>query len=257
MMAKALPAGPTAARAWWREAVFYQVYPRSFADANGDGIGDLAGLTERLDYLVDLGIDAVWLSPHYPSPLRDLGYDISDFRGVDPAYGTIDDIVRLLEGAHRRGIRVVLDLVLNHTSDQHPWFVESRASAKSPRRDWYLWRPGRGAGPPNNWVSQFGGPAWQRDEATGEYFYHCFLPEQPDGRRRSALRDVHRAHRHLQPGTGVAADRALPAWSRDAQQHPRVRCAPNRASGRHPDVTDAAPRPRIPSRPRGQMARRT
>ena len=174
-------AATTAAeRAWWKEAVFYQVYPRSFADGNGDGIGDLTGLIGRLDYLADLGIDAIWLSPHYPSPLVDLGYDVSDFVGVHPDYGTLDDFRTLLDAAHARGIRVVIDLVLNHTSDQHPWFVESRSSRDSAKRDWYVWHDPRDGGPPNNWMSQFGGSAWELDATTNQYYYHCFLREQPD-----------------------------------------------------------------------------
>ncbi len=182
-------------RAWWKEAVFYQVYPRSFADGNGDGIGDLPGLIERLDYLADLGVDAIWLSPHYPSPQVDLGYDVSDFVGVDPDYGSLDDFRTLLEAAHRRRIRIVVDLVLNHTSDQHPWFLESCSGRDSAKRDWYVWRDGRDGGPPNNWMSQFGGSAWQLDPATSQYYYHCFLREQPDLNYRNpavraAIRDV-------------------------------------------------------------------
>ena len=174
-------AATTAAeRAWWKEAVFYQVYPRSFADGNGDGIGDLPGLIGRLDYLADLGIDAIWLSPHYPSPQLDLGYDVSDYLGVHPDYGTLDDFRTLLDAAHERGIRVVVDLVLNHTSDQHPWFIESRSSRDSAKRDWYVWHDPRDGGPPNNWMSQFGGSAWELDATTGQYYYHCFLREQPD-----------------------------------------------------------------------------
>ncbi|MFL5754993.1 MAG: alpha-glucosidase [Chloroflexota bacterium] len=166
--------------AWWQGAVFYQIYPRSFADGNGDGIGDFPGMTARLDYLRDLGVDALWLSPHYPSPFVDCGYDISDYTDVGPEYGTLDDFVTFLREAHAHDIRVVLDLVLNHTSDQHPWFVESRSGRDSPRRDWYVWRDGRGDGPPNNWASIFGGSAWQLDDASGQFYYHAFLPEQPD-----------------------------------------------------------------------------
>lgn len=165
---------------WWQTAVFYQIYPRSFADGNGDGIGDFAGMIERLDYLHDLGVDALWLSPHYPSPFVDCGYDISDYTAVAPEYGSLDDFKRFLDEAHRRGIRVILDLVLNHTSDQHPWFVESRSSRDNPRRDWYVWRDGADGGPPNNWYSGFGGSAWELDPATGQYYYHFFLKEQPD-----------------------------------------------------------------------------
>lgn len=165
---------------WWQTSVFYQIYPRSFADGNGDGIGDLRGITERLDYLKDLGIDALWLSPHYPSPFLDCGYDISDYTDVGPEYGSLDDFTRFLDAAHARDIRVVLDLVLNHTSDQHPWFGESRSSRDHPRRDWYVWRDGTDDGPPNNWVSIFGGSAWELDPQTGQYYYHAFLKEQPD-----------------------------------------------------------------------------
>ncbi len=165
---------------WWQQAVFYQIYPRSFADGNGDGIGDFPGIIARLDYLRDLGVDAIWLSPHFPSPFLDCGYDITDYTGVAPEYGTLDDFRRFLDAAHQRNLRVVLDLVLNHTSDQHPWFIESRASRDNPKRDWYLWHDGRDGGPPNNWASIFGGPAWTLDPATGQYYYHAFLREQPD-----------------------------------------------------------------------------
>ena len=165
---------------WWQEAVFYQIYPRSFADGNGDGIGDFQGMTSRLDYLQELGIDAVWLSPHYPSPQLDCGYDISDYTGVNPEYGSLEEFRRFLEGAHKRGIRVILDMVLNHTSDQHPWFIESRSSRNNANRDWYVWRNGRGNGPPNNWNAGFGGPAWEYDAATRQYYYHYFFKEQPD-----------------------------------------------------------------------------
>ena len=165
---------------WWQRAVFYQIYPQSFADSNGDGIGDIPGILSRLDYVAGLGIDAIWLSPHYPSPQRDCGYDVANYTAVNPDYGTLDDFHRLLDGAHQRGIRLILDLVLNHTSDQHPWFLESRLSRDNPRRDWYVWRDGRDESPPNNWLSIFGGPAWTLDDATGQYYYHFFLKEQPD-----------------------------------------------------------------------------
>jgi alpha-glucosidase len=165
---------------WWQKSVFYQIYPRSFADGNDDGIGDFQGIIDHLDYLQDLGIDALWLSPHYPSPQRDCGYDISNYTGVAPEYGTLDTFKRFLEGAHLRSIRVILDLVLNHTSHQHPWFIESRSSRDNPKRDWYIWRDGKGDGPPNNWYSVFGGSAWEYDPTTGQYYYHCFLKEQPD-----------------------------------------------------------------------------
>ena len=166
---------------WWQKAVFYQIYPRSFADGNGDGIGDFIGITEKLDYLADLGIDAIWLSPHFPSPQYDVGYDISDYTDVAPEYGTLEDFKRFLDGAHERGIRVILDLVLNHTSHLHQWFLESRSSRDDPKRDWYIWRdPAPDGGPPNNWLSPFGGSAWEYDPATNQYYYHFFLREQPD-----------------------------------------------------------------------------
>lgn len=165
---------------WWQSAVFYQIYPRSFADGNGDGIGDFPGMTEMLDHLRDLGVDAIWLSPHFPSPFVDCGYDITDYEGVAPEYGTLDDFRTFLSEAHARNIRVVLDMVLNHSSDQHPWFVESRSSRENAKRDWYVWRDGQDGGPPNNWVSIFGGSAWELDAKTGQYYYHAFLKEQPD-----------------------------------------------------------------------------
>ncbi len=166
---------------WWREGVIYQIYPRSFADSNGDGIGDLNGITARLDYLSELGVDAVWLSPIYPSPDVDFGYDVSEYCDIDPKHGTLTDFDRLVKEAHSRGIRIVLDLVLNHTSDRHPWFLESRSGRDHPRRDWYIWREGKGGRrPPNNWQSVFGGSAWQYDPPSGEYYYHMFYPQQPD-----------------------------------------------------------------------------
>jgi alpha-glucosidase len=166
---------------WWQSAVFYQIYPRSFADGNGDGIGDFQGITKKLDYLKDLGIDALWLSPHFPSPQFDCGYDISNYVDVEPEYGTLAEFKLFLEEAHRRGIRVILDLVLNHTSDQHAWFLESRSSRDNPKRDWYLWKDAdHGGALPNNWYSTFGGPAWEYDDKTDSYYYHCFFKEQPD-----------------------------------------------------------------------------
>jgi alpha-glucosidase len=165
---------------WWQKAVFYQIYPRSFADGNGDGIGDLRGMIQRLDYLADLGINAIWLSPHYPSPQFDCGYDIADYTDVAPEYGTLADFREFLDGAHRRGLRVILDLVLNHTSHEHRWFIESSASRDNPKRDWYIWRDGRDGGPPNNWNSTFGGSAWEYDPRTDQYYYHFFFKQQPD-----------------------------------------------------------------------------
>jgi alpha-glucosidase len=165
---------------WWKEAVFYQIYPRSFADNNGDGIGDFPGITSRLDYLQDLGVDALWISPCFPSPLFDIGYDISDYTSIAPEYGTLEDFQVFLNQAHQRGLRVILDLVLNHTSHLHPWFLESRSSRTNPKRDWYIWRDGVAGAPPNNWDSTFGGPAWEYDSVTGQYYYHFFFKEQPD-----------------------------------------------------------------------------
>ena len=166
---------------WWQTGIVYQVYPRSFMDSNGDGVGDLPGVISRLDYLQWLGVDAVWLSPIYPSPMADFGYDVSDYCDVHPLFGTLADFDRLVAEAHGRGLKVILDFVPNHTSDRHPWFLESRLSRDNPKRDWYIWRdPAPGGGPPNNWLSNFGGPAWRLDEATGQYYFHAFLKEQPD-----------------------------------------------------------------------------
>ncbi len=165
---------------WWRHGVVYQIYPRSFYDSKGDGSGDLRGIIEKLDYLQWLGIDAVWLSPVNSSPKYDCGYDISDYYSIDPLYGSADDYMELLRECHIRGIRVIMDLVLNHTSHLHSWFVESRSSPDSPKRNWYIWRSGSGKKPPNKWKSAFGGSAWEYDRATGEYYLHSFLREQPD-----------------------------------------------------------------------------
>ncbi len=168
-------------RAWWKEAVVYQIYPRSFMDSNGDGIGDLKGITSRLDYLKELGIDVIWLSPVYQSPNDDNGYDISDYQAIMQEFGTMEDFDEMLAEAHRRGIRIVMDLVVNHTSDEHRWFVESRKSVDSPKRDYYIWRKGKGDGqPPNNWGSCFSGSAWQYDDATDMYYLHLFSKKQPD-----------------------------------------------------------------------------
>jgi alpha-glucosidase len=166
---------------WWRHGIFYQIYPRSFADSDGDGVGDINGIIARLPYLKSLGIDAVWLSPIFPSPMADFGYDISHYTGVDPSFGTMEDFDALVSAAHQDGLKLILDLVPNHTSDQHPWFTEARGSRDNPKRDWYIWRdPGPDGGPPNNWLSEFGGSAWAYDDATGQYYYHAFLGQQPD-----------------------------------------------------------------------------
>ena len=164
------------AHKWWQTAVFYQIYPRSFADGNGDGIGDFKGATEKLDYLASLGVDAVWLSPHFPSPNWDCGYDISDYCNVAPEYGTLDDFKTFLNEAHKRNIRVILDLVLNHTSDEHAWFLESKSSRDNPKADWYVWVDT----PPNNWQSCFDGEAWTYVPERGQYYYHYFMKQQPD-----------------------------------------------------------------------------
>jgi alpha-glucosidase len=186
---------------WWRDGVIYQIYPRSFADSDGDGIGDLQGIIDHLDYLNDgwanpeagdpaglpagelpgsLGVDAIWLSPVYPSPMHDFGYDVSNYHDIHPDFGALEDFDRLVEEAHKRGIRIVMDWVMNHTSHEHPWFVESRSSRDNARREWYIWRDGRKGRPPNNWQSVFGGPAWAWDHRSGQYYLHLFLPEQPD-----------------------------------------------------------------------------
>jgi alpha-glucosidase len=164
---------------WWQYGILYEVYPRSFQDANGDGIGDLQGILQRLDYLVELGIKGVWIAPFYPSPMADFGYDIADYCNVDPIFGTLADFDQLLRAIHERGLKLILDFVPNHTSDQHPWFLESRSSLTNPKRDWYLWRdPAPDGGPPNNWLSNFGGSAWTKDGS--QYYCHSFLKQQPD-----------------------------------------------------------------------------
>ncbi len=174
---------------WWQSGVIYQIYPRSFQDTNGDGVGDLRGIAARLDYVASLGIDAIWISPFYPSPMADFGYDVANYTDVDPLFGTLDDFDTLVAAAHKKKLRVILDFVPNHTSDQHPWFLESRSSRVNPKRDWYLWRdpaPERGDNAPasnrfpNNWTSHFGGPSWQWDEVTQQFYCHSFLKQQPD-----------------------------------------------------------------------------
>ncbi|WP_342640331.1 alpha-amylase family glycosyl hydrolase [Rhodoligotrophos ferricapiens] len=181
---------------WWQQAIFYQIYPRSFQDSNGDGVGDLDGIRRRLDYLCWLGIDAIWISPIFPSPMADFGYDISDYCNIHPLFGDLSAFDALLAEAHQRGLKLILDFVPNHTSSEHPWFRESRSSRDSPKRDWYIWRDSApGAGPPNNWVSNFGGSAWEWDEEAGQYYYHAFLKEQPDlnwrnPKVRAAMYDV-------------------------------------------------------------------
>lgn len=168
-------------RPWWESGVIYQIYPRSFQDSNGDGIGDLQGVRQRLDHVAGLGVDAIWLSPIFPSPMADFGYDVADYCNVDPIFGDLADFDDLLADIHARGMKLLLDYVPNHTSDQHPWFLESRSSRDNPKRDWYIWRdPAPDGGPPNNWTSDMGGSAWEFDPATGQYYLHAFLREQPD-----------------------------------------------------------------------------
>src|SRR5215212_11925476 len=174
--------------AWWQKGVVYQIYPRSFQDSNADGVGDLPGIAARLDYLVALGVHAIWISPVFPSPMADFGYDVSDYCGIDPLFGTLDDFDRLIAAAHEHGLKVILDFVPNHTSDQHPWFAESRSSRDSAKRDWYIWRdPKPDGSPPSNWVSEFGGSAWTFDQTTGQCYYHAYLKEQPDLNWRNPL----------------------------------------------------------------------
>ncbi len=166
---------------WWQTGIIYQIYPRSFQDSNGDGVGDLRGILSRLDYVQSLGVKAIWLSPIYPSPMHDFGYDVADYCDIHPLFGTMADFDALLADVHRRGMKLILDLVPNHTSDEHPWFIESRSSRDNPKRDWYIWRdPAPDGGPPNNWLSFFGGPAWTFDSRTGQYYLHQFVKQQPE-----------------------------------------------------------------------------
>jgi alpha-glucosidase len=227
---------------WWKSAVFYQIYPRSFCDVNGDGVGDLEGIRRHLDHLAWLGVDALWLCPFYRSPMADFGYDVADYCDVDPLFGTLDDFDRLLADAHDRGIRIIVDWVPNHTSDRHPWFLESRSSRASPKRDWYIWRDGSPeGGRPNNWKAAFGGDAWTWDEATGQWYLHLFLPEQPDlnWRNPEVAEAMHGVLRFwLDRGVdgfridvvqGLAKDPALPDDPADA-------ALPHSATNDHPDT---------------------
>lgn len=198
------PLAQAASSDWWRGGVIYQIYPRSFQDSNGDGIGDLKGITSRLDYIASLGVDAIWISPFFKSPMKDYGYDVSDYLDVDPMFGDLADFDALLDKAHSLGLKVMIDLVLSHTSDQHPWFAESRASRDNPKSDWYVWEdPNPDGTPPNNWLSIFGGSAWQWDSRRLQYFLHNFLSSQPDlnfhcAEVQDALLDV--ARRWLERG---------------------------------------------------------
>src|SRR6202023_3277735 len=176
---------------WWKHAVIYEVYPRSFQDSNNDGLGDIHGIEQRLGYLKSLGIDAIWITPMYPSPQVDFGYDIANYEAIDPQYGTMGDFDNMMKTAKRLGIRVIMDMVMNHTSDQNPWFLESRSSKTNPKRDWYIWRDGKSGGPPNNWQSWFGHSAWTYDPKTKQYYYHYFYTQQPDLNWRNP--EVHKA----------------------------------------------------------------
>ena len=170
----------TSTQPWWQTTTIYQIYPRSFIDSNDDGIGDLRGIISKLDYIQDLGFETIWLSPFFSSPQQDWGYDVSDYCDVAPEYGNLDDVQALIEGVHARGMRLLFDLVMNHTSCEHPWFRESRQSRDNPKRDWYIWRDGRGKRPPNNWKALPGGSGWHYDRATDQFYYASFLPFQPD-----------------------------------------------------------------------------
>ncbi len=205
---------------WWKNAVIYQIYPRSFKDTNGDGVGDLVGIIEKLDYLNDgtdatLGVDAIWLSPIYKSPMADLGYDISDYYNIDSVYGGMTDFEKLISEAHKREIKVIMDYVPNHTSDKHPWFIESKKSRDNPKRDWYIWRDAKSDGsPPNNWLSVFGGSAWTIDKKTGQYYLHSFLPEQPDLNWRNLLVEA-----ELQKVLKYWMDKGVDGFRTDALNH--------------------------------------
>jgi len=177
----AMPANATVAQDdWWKRAVVYELYPRSFADSNNDGIGDIKGITQHLDYLADLGVDAVWMTPMFPSPQADFGYDVADYNNVDPQFGTVGDVDALIAKGKGQGVKLIMDFVINHSSDQHAWFQQSRSSKTNPYRDFYIWRDGKNGGPPNNWTSLFGGSAWDKDPNTGQYYYHFFYAQQPD-----------------------------------------------------------------------------
>ena len=219
---------------WWQSGTIYQIYPRSFQDSNGDGIGDLEGIRQRLDYLVWLGVDAIWISPIFPSPMQDFGYDVVDYCGIDPIFGSLESFDRLVDAAHARQLKVILDFVPNHTSIAHPWFKASRRSRADPKRDWYIWRDAaENGGPPNNWLSNFGGSAWTWDERTGQYYYHAYLAEQPDlnwrnPNVRAAMHDVLRfwlrrgvdgfrvdVMWHLIKDAAFRDNQPNPAWTKD------------------------------------------
>ena len=220
-------------RPWWQTDVVYQIYPRSFQDTDGDGVGDLAGVTRRLDYVAGLGVGAVWLSPFYPSPQADFGYDVADYCAVDPQFGTLEDVDRLVERAHALGLRVIVDVVPNHSSDQHAWFQNSRQSRDADKRDWYVWHdPAPDGGPPNNWLSIFGGPAWTLDDATGQYYLHTFLTEQPDLNWRN-------------PAVVDAMMDVLRFWMARGVDGFRIDAV--LFSAKHPDLPDLPPRQSAPA----------
>lgn len=231
----------TSTRPWWERGVVYQIYPRSFQDSDGDGIGDLAGIERRLDYIAALGVDAIWLSPIFPSPMKDFGYDVADYCGVESLFGDLAAFDRLCAAIHARGLKLILDFVPNHSSDQHPWFQDSRSSRDAPLRDWYIWRDAApDGGPPNNWISDFGGSAWEWDAATGQYYLHAFLKEQPDLNWRNpgvraAMMDVLRFWLdrgvdgfridvlwHIVKHAGFPDNPGNPAWTPDRTERDRV-----------------------------------
>ena len=216
-------------RTWWKRGIVYQIYPRSFQDTNGDGVGDLRGIRDRLDYVSWLGVEAIWISPIFTSPMLDYGYDVADYREIDPLFGTLDDFDALVAAAHDRSLKVILDFVPNHTSDRQVWFKESRSSRTSPKRDWYIWGdPSPEGGPPNNWISNFGGPAWTLDPETGQYYYHAFLREQPDLNWRN-------------PEVRAAMHDVLRFWMRRGVDGFRVDVIWHRM--KDPDLTDNPPNP--------------
>ena len=214
---------------WWKLGVFYQIYPRSFMDSNGDGVGDLQGILDRLDYIVKLGVDAIWISPIFPSPMADFGYDVSDYTGIDPIFGDMDTFDRLLAEAHRRGLRIVLDYVPNHSSIEHPWFRESRSSRENPKRDWYIWKdPSPHGGPPNNWEAVTGGSAWNWDENTGQYYLSQFIKDEPDLNWRN-------------PEVVESMENVLHFWLRKGVDGFRMDMLPHLVE--HPDFPDNPPIP--------------
>jgi hypothetical protein len=237
--------------AWWQRGIVYEIYPRSFMDANGDGIGDLRGIIDKLDYLAWLGVNGLWLTPVFPSPMVDFGYDVSDYTDIDPVFGDLATMDTLVHEAHARGLKIVLDFVANHTSDRHPWFVESRSSRSNPKRDWYIWRdPPADGGLPNNWMSAFGGSAWEWDATTGQYYYHAFAKEQPDlNWRNPDVREAMHAvlrllarpwHRRVSPRCRRSADRGLPVPRQSARSETATAAPRSRPNSVLPQLTGGA-----------------